>query len=65
MINEKKKKKKKLTGPVLFVINEKKKKKKPKLRGLVVFVIKEKKKKKERAGRLCDKSKKNKKQKTN
>ena len=39
------KKKKKRTGLVLFVINEKKKKKK-KLRGRVVFVINEKKKKK-------------------
>ena len=36
-----KQKKKKLRGPVVFVINEKKKK----LRGLVVFVINEKKKK--------------------
>ena len=41
MINEKKNKKKKLRGPVVFVTNEKKKKK----RGLVVFVINEKKKK--------------------
>ena len=40
MINgeKKTKKKTKLGGPVVFVINEKKKKKK-KLRGLVVFVI--------------------------
>ena len=38
-----KKEKKKPTGLVVFVINEKKKKEK-KLRGLVVFVIKEKKK---------------------
>ena len=38
------KKKKKRTGVVLFVINEKKKKKK--LRGPVVFVINKKKKKK-------------------
>ena len=47
------KKKKKLRGLVVFVINEKKKKK---IRGLVVFVIneREKKKKKKRAGRLCD-----------
>ena len=43
MINEKKKKK--LRGLVVFVINEKKKKKK-KLGGPVVFVINEKKKKK-------------------
>ena len=41
MINEKKKKKK-LRGLVIFVINEKKKK----LRGPVVFVINEKRKKK-------------------
>ena len=42
MINEKKKtKKKKLRGPVVFVINEKKKKN----RGLVVFLINVKKKK--------------------
>ena len=43
MINEKKKKR---TGLVLFVINEKNKKIKKKLRGRVVFVINEKKKKK-------------------
>ena len=40
------KKKKKNSGPVLFVINEKKKQKKKKLRGPVVFVFNEKKKKK-------------------
>ena len=40
---KKKNKKKKIRGPVVFVINAKKKKK---LRGLVVFVINEKKKKK-------------------
>ena len=40
---KKKNKKKKLRGPVVFVINEKKKKKKK--GGLVVFVINEKKKK--------------------
>ena len=40
----KKEKKKKLSGPVVFVINEKKKKKEN--WGLVVFVINEKKKKK-------------------
>ena len=54
MINEKKKKK--IRGRVVFVINEKKKKKK-KLRGPVVFVPNEKKKKKKRklgASRLCD-----------
>ena len=43
MINGEKKKKKKLEGPVVFVINEKKNKQ---IRGLVVFVINEKKKKK-------------------
>ena len=42
VINEKKKRKKKLRGLVVFVINEKKKKK---IRGLVLFVINEKKKK--------------------
>ena len=41
------KKKKKIRGPVVFVINEKKKKKKS---GLVVFVINEKKKKKKKEG---------------
>ena len=49
----KKKKTKKIRGPVVFVINEKKKRKK-KLRGLVVFVINEKKKKITGAGPLCD-----------
>ena len=38
------KRKKKIRGPIVFVINEKIKKKK--IRGLVVFVINEKKKKK-------------------
>ena len=50
------KKKKKLGGQVVFVINEKKKRKK-KLRGLVVFAMNEKKKKRKktyRAGPLCD-----------
>ena len=44
MIHKKKEEKKKIRGPVVFVVNEKKKKKK--FRGLVVFVINEKKKKK-------------------
>ena len=39
------KKKKKIRGPVVFVIKEKKNKK---IRGLVVFVINEKKKKKKK-----------------
>ena len=48
-----KKKKKKIKGLVVLMINEKKKKKK--IRRLVVFVINEKKKKKKkRGGRLCD-----------
>ena len=52
MINEKKKKK--LRGQVVFVINEEKKK--TNFRGPVVFVINEKKKKKKnfRGGPLCD-----------
>ena len=44
MINEEKKKKP--TGPVLFVMNEKKKQKKKNLTGPVVFVNNERKKKK-------------------
>ena len=40
-----KKKKKKIRGPVVFVINEKKKKK---IRGPVVFVINEKKRRKKK-----------------
>ena len=62
MINEKKKKK--IRGPVVFVINEKKKK----IRGPVVFVINEKKrrKKKNLEGRssLSSMKKKTKKKKT-
>ena len=60
---QKKKKKNKLRGLVVFVDNEKKKKeKKKKPRGLVVFVINAKKKKKTwRASRLCDQCEKKKK----
>ena len=45
-MNNEKKKRKKLRGPVVFVINGKKKKKKKKLRVPVVFVMNERKKKK-------------------
>ena len=50
-MKKKRKKIKKISGLVVFVINGKKKK-----RGLVVFVMNEKKKKKKpsKAGRLCD-----------